>query len=229
MLTGGVRNAMNIRGNGSGNDSLRGVPGTIRRIARNCLPVRKLTILSGVEGELPVLHASPTIGVIMSRIRICSLLVALVAGACSRTSQSAANRAAGGAQAGLTQLADAPTVRRVWNGPSVEFEGHPAPDGRSISTTDWSTGDLALRDLIADTTRRLTNKGSWSESADFAEATVISPDGRLVVFGWFSMEKSRFELRASPIAGADSGKVRTIFSAPDLEYPSAQSFTPDGR
>ena len=79
-LTRGVRNAMNSRGNGTGNDSLRGLPGTIRRIARNCVPVSKLTILSGVEGELPVLRLSPTIGVIMSRIRICSLLGALVAG-----------------------------------------------------------------------------------------------------------------------------------------------------
>lgn len=222
-------NAMNIRGNGTGNGSLRAVPGIIRCIARNCLPVRKLAILSGVEGELPVLQLSPTIGVIMSCIRVSSLLLAVVAGACSRTSQSGGSSAAGRAQIGITQLAEAPAVRRVWSGLSVDFEGRPSPDGRFISTTDWDTGDLGLRDLTANSTRHLTNKGSWSASSDFAEGSVISPDGKTVVFGWFSMKGPKFELRASPMTGGDSGKVRTIFSAPDVEYPSVQSFTPDGQ
>ena len=224
-----VRNAMKIRGNGTGNDSLRAAPGVIRRIARNCLPVRRLRILSEVDGELPVLLLSPTIGVTMSLNRVSALLVALAAAACSRTSQSGAKSPDGRTEAGITQLAEAPAVRRVWSGLAVDFEGRPSPDGRFISTTDWNTGDLGLRDLAADSTRHLTKKGSWSENPDFAEGSVISPDGKTVVFGWFSMKGPRFELRASPITGPDSGKVRTIFSSPDVEFPSVQSFTPDGR
>src|SRR5688572_21112097 len=104
----------------------------------------------------------------MSRLRVPSLIVSLcsvMVGACSRTPQSGD---AAGAQvhAGLTQLADAPATHRVWSGPSVDFEGRPSPDGRFISTTDWGTGDLGLRDLAADSTRRITNKGSWAESED---------------------------------------------------------------
>ena len=171
----------------------------------------------------------------MSRLRVPSLIVSLftlTVGACSRTSQSgntAGDAAGAKAQVGLTQLAEAPTTRRVWKGPTVDFEGRPSPDGRFISTTDWGTGDLGLRDLAADSTRRITNKGSWAESEDFAEGSVISPDGRTVVFGWFSMGGLRFELRSMVIAGRDSGKIRTIFAAPDVEYNAAQSFTPDGR
>ena len=220
---------MKILSNGTSNDSLRAARTSASLFTRNCLPVRRLSILVGVDGQLPVLRLSPTIGVIMSCIRASSLLLALVFGACSRTSQSGAKSPDGRTQAGITQLAEAPAVRRVWSGLAVDFEGRPSPDGRFISTTDWNTGDLGLRDLAADSTRHLTRKGSWSENPDFAEGSVISPDGKTVVFGWFSMKGPRFELRASPISGPDSGKVRTIFSAPDVEYPSVQAFTPDGR
>src|SRR5688572_2042563 len=170
----------------------------------------------------------------MSRHRAAYLmvLVPLLASSCTRTSQSsnASGDATGAsAQPALTQLAEAPAIRRVWKGPSVDFEGRPSPDGRFISTTDWGTGDLGLRDLAADSTRRITNKGSWAESEDFAEASAISPDGRTVVFGWYLMGGLRFELREMAITGRDSGKMRTIFAAPDVEFNSPQSFTPDGR
>ncbi len=184
-----------------------------------------------VAVELPVSTIVPFDGVNMSWVRASSLalLLSCTIGACSRTPQSGTREAGPAGKTGLTQLAEAPSVRRVWSGLSVDFEGRPSPDGRFISTTDWDTGDLGLRDLVADSTRHITNKGSWSANPDFAEASAISPDGKTIVFGWFSMKGPQFEVRAAPISGRDSGKVRTIFSAPDLEFPSVQSFTPDGR
>src|SRR5712691_3992072 len=52
-------------------------------------------------------------------------------------------------------------TRQVWTGPNVDTYGSVSPDGRVLSFTDWSTGDLALHDLTTGQDRRLTNKGTW--------------------------------------------------------------------
>ena len=44
-----------------------------------------------------------------------------------------------------------------------------SPDGRFLTYTDWSTGDLALQDLKTGEKRHLTNKGSWEKSSEFAQ------------------------------------------------------------
>ncbi len=60
-------------------------------------------------------------------------------------------------------------VRLVWSGSDVDLSGTPSPDGRHMAFVDWSTGDVAVRDLVAGTSRRLTDQGSWAESDAFAE------------------------------------------------------------
>lgn len=182
--------------------------------------------------ELPALLVSHSFGATMCRYAAFLLVLVPLLGGCTSTSKSGSSSGeatSANAQPALTHLAEAPATRRIWKGPTVDFEGRPSPDGRFVSTTDWATGDLALRDLAADTTRAITNKGSWAESEDFAEASVISPDGKTIVFGWFSMKGLRFELRSMRIAGRDSGTMRTIFAAPDIEFNAPQAFTPDGR
>ena len=66
------------------------------------------------------------------------------------------------------------TVRRVWER-AADTTGGPSPDGRYLSFVDWETGDLAVRDLKTGKNRRLTNKGSWSESTEYAYFPTISP------------------------------------------------------
>ena len=54
-------------------------------------------------------------------------------------------------------------------------------DGRFLSHTAWSTGDLVLQDLKTGEKRHLTTKGSWEQSADFAASKqAIAPDGKQV-------------------------------------------------
>jgi Tetratricopeptide repeat len=65
-------------------------------------------------------------------------------------------------------------TRQVWTGPNVDYLGTVSPDGQSLSFTDWETGDLAIHDLASGTNRRLTNKGSWANSGEFAEESAIS-------------------------------------------------------
>ncbi|MDQ3227895.1 MAG: hypothetical protein M3Q50_14870, partial [Chloroflexota bacterium] len=124
----------------------------------------------------------------------------------------------------------APAIRRlVSKSTDIDTEGGPSPDGRLVTQTDWSTGDLAVRDFAGDTIRRLTSKGSWEASEEFAQASSISPDGKSVVFGWYSSKTNNFELRIMPINGADSGKVRTLHASPEMAYVAPQSWTPDSR
>jgi Tol biopolymer transport system component len=115
--------------------------------------------------------------------------------------------------------------RRVWAGPEVDLIGKPSPDGRYLSVVDWSTGNLALRDLEAGAHRKITDKQSWEESASFAEFSVFSPDGEHLAFGWFT-DDWRFELRTVPVAG---GEQRVIFRGEGVAHIRPRAWSRDGR
>lgn len=81
------------------------------------------------------------------------------------------------------------------------YLGAISPDGRFFSYTDWSTGDLAVRDLETGESRRLTQKGTW-EVPEFAQAVqAISPDGRHIAYGWQGM--SSCDLRMIDLDGSE--------------------------
>ncbi|MGK2962320.1 MAG: hypothetical protein ACSLFK_09275 [Gemmatimonadaceae bacterium] len=156
-------------------------------------------------------------------------VISAIAGGCSTGQQSALptekDRAAA-ERLGLTQLPVAPAVRRIWTG-AVDFQGHPSADGRFFSMTDWTTGDVALYDLTTHTKRAVTTRSSDDASSDFAETSVISPDGTLMAFGWYAEKTHTWELRIAGLTGADSGKVRTVYSSSG-EFVGAQAWTPNG-
>src|SRR5579859_1221857 len=116
-------------------------------------------------------------------------------------------------------------MRRVWAGPDVDPEGSPTPDGKYLPFVDWSTGDLALRDLITGEERRLTHKGTWEEHGDeFAEISVPSPDGKQVAYAWF--KGTMYELR---VIGIDGSHPRTIYRKESVYYIEPKAWTPDGK
>lgn len=118
--------------------------------------------------------------------------------------------------------------RQVWTGRTVDALGTVSGDGGTLSFTDWETGDLALRDMRSGTTRRLTNKGSWSASNDFAEFSTISRDGSQVAYAWFDEKSSRYQLRVSSTAG-QSSSARVVFDNPDVVWIAPHDWSPDGR
>lgn len=129
-------------------------------------------------------------------------------------------------------------VKQLWSGAGVDALGTPTLDGRYLSFTDWETGDLAIRDFSTNTSRRITNTGGWAASADFAEHSVMSPDGRHVAYAWFTDRGAagpggrcvcRYELRLSPVAPGDTGKPRTLLQTEANEWLRPAAFTPDGR
>jgi Tol biopolymer transport system component len=117
-------------------------------------------------------------------------------------------------------------TRQVWTGPKVDTEGTISPDGRYLSCVDWDTGDLAVHDFVTGADRRLTNKGSWTDSDEFAEESAISRDGKLVAYSWFNGE-FRYELRLANLSGDPN--PRRLFDNQDVDRVAPYDWTSDGK
>jgi Tol biopolymer transport system component len=87
-------------------------------------------------------------------------------------------------------------LRRLWAGEDFNFfASSPSPDGRFVTEIDWTAGDLAVRDLTTGVLHRLTDKGSWDVSADYAEVARFTPDGSRILYGWFNDGTGLYEMR----------------------------------
>ncbi len=118
----------------------------------------------------------------------------------------------------------APLIWQVWE-KGADITGAPTTDGKYLTCTDWETGDLALRDLATGQTRRLTNKGSWSQSSEFAQFSVPSPDGKQVAYCWLNSQKI-FDLR---VINIDKPEQRVLVSNEDIIFAMPFCWTPDGK
>jgi Tol biopolymer transport system component len=119
-----------------------------------------------------------------------------------------------------------PAIRLLWSGPGADFGGAPSPDGKSLSFTDWSTGDLAVRDLESGQNRRLTNKGPWEQSSEEADASLWSPDGTQIAYEWETAGNQRLELRVIGLGGSG---LRTLYAAGENEWATLYDWSPDGK
>ena len=118
---------------------------------------------------------------------------------------------------------DKPLVlRQVWRDP-LDVLGGVSPNGRYLSFVDWDTGDLAVRDLVLGANRRVTNKGSWDASGEFAEFSRFSPNGKQLVYTWLG--RDGYELRTINV---DGGDPRVIYSNENTRYVQPMDWSPDG-
>jgi Tol biopolymer transport system component len=117
-------------------------------------------------------------------------------------------------------------LRQVWSGSGVDTLGAVSPDGRYLSFVDWETGDLAIRELAAGTNRRLTNKGSWTQSTEFALFSKWSPDSRRIVYQWYNRDEV-YELRIVAIEASNPRILYQPRTKEDYVHPFAWS--PDGK
>ena len=101
--------------------------------------------------------------------------------------------------------------------------GAPSRDGRFLSVVDWETGDLAIQDLSTGAIRRLTNKGPWTDSDEFAVVSVPSPDSKQVAYGWFN-KNARYDLRVVSVEGSSPRVL-----AGDQVYVEPGDWSPDGK
>jgi Tol biopolymer transport system component len=115
-------------------------------------------------------------------------------------------------------------IRKVWAGPGTDILGAPSPDGKYLSFVDWITGDLAIRDLATGKNRRLTDKGSWVESSEFALFSKWSPDGKKIVYNWCDND-GLFDLR---IVGIENPEPKILYSEKEMGYVQPFEWSPDG-
>jgi Tol biopolymer transport system component len=126
-------------------------------------------------------------------------------------------------------------TRQVWSGPDVDAYGTVSPDGRLISFTDWTTGELALHDLVTGRNRTVTSKRGW-ESMEFADGSTISRDGRLIAYTWTiaRVAPGADAFSEVRVIDANGGKPRVLFSNRDSAHRDVariapMDWSPDGK
>jgi Tol biopolymer transport system component len=119
------------------------------------------------------------------------------------------------------------TIRKVWTGPEADSRGEISPDGRFLAYTDWTTGDLAILDITTGEKRRLTDKGSWIKSNEFALLLTWSPDSKQIAYNWWD-EPNYVDMR---VVALDGSKPRTIHKVknPDSINAVVNGWSPDGK
>jgi hypothetical protein len=131
-------------------------------------------------------------------------------------------------KSGVVKKSSEFTIRKVLSG-VADGAGEVSPDGRYLSCIDWSTGDLAVQDLVSGKKRRLTNKGSWMTSDTMAFQSRWSPDGKHIVFDWWDWSDPGFV--GIRIVEPDGSNLRDLYRSkiPDEDVNIVYDWAPDGK
>jgi len=116
------------------------------------------------------------------------------------------------------------TLRKIRSGPE---QGKISPDGRHLVYTDWETGDLDVLEIATGNKRRITNKGSWTESSEFALFSSWSPDGGQIGYDWYD-ENNNPQIR---IIGLDDTQPHILWRDESQKKGTViyYSWSPDGK
>jgi hypothetical protein len=116
---------------------------------------------------------------------------------------------------------------KVWQGEGMDDSGEISPNNKYFSCVDWSTGDLALRDMVTGKIKRLTNKGPWTESKECAYSSIWSPDSKYIAYTWYNADPSFCDLRVTDI---NSGKTRILYHGDFYnDWINPLDWAPDGK
>jgi len=131
---------------------------------------------------------------------------------------------------GVTAATETRT-RLLWDN-AIDTWGRATADGRYLSFVDWSTGDLAIRDLVTGENRRVTNKGGYEKALGEVERNSISPDGKRVAFAWDSWQPKAIESKtiySLHLIDADGKNERVLREFPEDGYVEPLGWSADGK
>jgi len=119
-------------------------------------------------------------------------------------------------------------IRQVWTGNEVDNSGKVSADGKYLSFTNWETGNLTIRDLKTGKNIQLTNEATWDRPQQYAEFSMISPDGKQVAYLWYNDrgEKGYYELRLIQ-AGNQTSTI--LYSCNKNEYMVPELWSSDNK
>ncbi|HCA81636.1 MAG TPA: hypothetical protein DEP53_18055, partial [Bacteroidetes bacterium] len=104
----------------------------------------------------------------------------------------------------------------------VDLMSDLSADGSKIAFTDWTTGNLVVKDVKSGQITPLTHK-TWDESREFAYWKVWSRDGKRIAYVWYGGIDSA-QLR---VISVDGGNPQIVHAHPGM-YLQPKDWTPDG-
>jgi len=117
-------------------------------------------------------------------------------------------------------------IRHIWTWPELTVFGSSSLNGKYLSFVDWTTGDLAIREIATGKQRRITNKGAWDdEHPGYALTSRWSPDSKQVAYTWVTANNNS-ELRT---VGLDSLKPRILIKEKEGEWIDPVDWSQDGK
>ncbi|MCJ7580365.1 MAG: tetratricopeptide repeat protein [Candidatus Aminicenantes bacterium] len=118
-------------------------------------------------------------------------------------------------------------LREIWAGSEASNFVSPSPDGRFLSIMDRKTGNLGIREISSGKTRLLTKEADWANH--FVLDSLISPDGDLVVYSWYTYDPESGDYSYSlHLIGIDGSGHRVLYFNNNYEaYP--ESWSSDGK
>jgi Tol biopolymer transport system component len=117
------------------------------------------------------------------------------------------------------------TMKKVFTVAPRDLVGTPSPDGRYLSTVDWTTGDLAIKEIPSGKLHRLTHNGTRTESSEYALYSIWSPDGKKLSYSWMN-EEGFLDLR---IIGLDGSDAQVLYRNRENFYVVPFDWSPDGK
>jgi Tol biopolymer transport system component len=119
-------------------------------------------------------------------------------------------------------------ARLLWDN-APDLWGKASGDGRYFAYTDWSSCDVALRDLLTGESRKVTTYDGCFKAGGEVWGPAASPDGKRIAFGYFryrDREDGGMDLR---VVAADGTGEKTLLRGGGLSYAEPCSWSADGK
>jgi serine/threonine protein kinase/dipeptidyl aminopeptidase/acylaminoacyl peptidase len=184
----------------------------------------------------PVHAVAPSVSYRLSKFarrnRLAVAMVALATGA-TLVGATVAKYAiwGSGSLPGKVEHAAGMRQRHVWDAPpNSSLFGGISRDGRYLSYVDWTMGNLAACDLTTKMNWQVTTNTdpTWKTSDGSNEGSVISPDGKQIVYSWLNHSLPEFyDLR---VIDTDGANMHVLYHDPNAVFCIIPyDFSPDGK